>query len=261
MRAKFVKMSNVGRYFSNLFLNVIFFGFGLFALFFSSVVAKAQALHPEVRRTRGFEEYKRQKKLLEVDRDKGLAAHLETVELEKREYEAALEAHRRQKKKEKPLEYTPAYTEKKAERREDQIRSEKDLESFRAEKKAERKLLEQAHLNKMEELGLPEDRPRFDLNKRALYGATTSFGKSKSGGGSGFGGGSPGGFSAPDSYSPPPPSSFDEFPPPPTFPDDSFDLPPPPPPPPMPFDDGMGMSAPFDEFPPPPPPPVDDFQF
>ncbi len=253
-------MYNVHRYFPNLFLNVIIFGLGLFVLFFSSIAVQAQSLHPEVRRTRGFEEYKRQKKLLDVDRDKGLAAHLETVELEKREYEAALEEHRRQKKKDKPLEYTPAYTEKKTERREEQIRAEKDLESFRAEKRTERKLLEQANINKMEELGLPEDRPRFDLNKRALYGATTTFGKSKSGSGGSFGGGS-GGFSAPDSYSPPPPSSFDEFPPPPTFPDDNFDLPPPPPPPPMPFDDGMGMNAPFDEFPPPPPPPVDDFQF
>lgn len=254
-------MYNVRRYILNPFLNVFFFGLGLLIVLISTSLVSAQVLHPEVRRTRGFEEYKRQRKLLDVDRDKGLAAHLETVELEKREYQQALEAHRKQKKKDKPLEYTEAYTEKKAERREEIAKAEKDLESFRAEKREERRQLQQAHLNKMEELGLPEDRPRFDLDKRALYGATTNFGKSKSLGGSGGSSSSGGGFSSPD-YSPPP-SSFDEFPPPPSFPgEDNFDLPPPPPPPPMPFDDGMGMNqAPFDEFPPPPPPPVDDFQF
>ena len=112
----------------------------------------------------------------------------------------------------------------------------------------------------MEELGLPEDRPRYDVKKRVLYGATSHFGKGSgpSGGGSSFPDSGSGGFTPSGGG-----GGMDEFPAPPTsFPDDSFDLPPPPPPPPMPFDDSTGLNAPFDDFPPPPPPPpADDFQF
>ena len=134
--------------------------------FFVSLPVYAQDEHPEVRRTRGFEEYKKQKKLLEQERDRGLSLHLEKLEIEKREYAISLEEYKKEKSKEKPLEYTEAYQEKIQERKVERRESQRDLEDFRADKKVERRQLEQAHLNKMEELGLPEDRPRFDIKKR-----------------------------------------------------------------------------------------------
>ena len=243
-------------------LSILFTSVLLVGLFFASS-AKAQEEHPEVKRTRGYEDYNRQKKLIEQERDRGLSLHLEKLEIEKREAAVALEEYRKIKRKEKPLEYTEAYQENLAERKKEKKITEEELEEFRADKKIEKRQLEQAHLNKMEELGLPEDRPRFDIKKRALYGATAKFGKSNQlGGGSSGGGGSFDGGGG-SNYTPPPANSFDEFPPPPSFPgEDNFDLPPPPPPPPMPFDDGgMGNAAPFDDFPPPPPPPVEDFNF
>jgi len=241
-------------------LFIIFF-INIVGLYFSSH-AQAQVEHPEVKRTRGFADYNRQKKLMELERDRGLSLHLERVEIEKREYNQALEEYRKIKRKEKPLEYTEAYQEKIQERKKEHRQTEQELENFRNDKKIEKRQLEQAHLNKMEELELPEDRPRFDIKKRTLYGATSHFGKPSQLGGSSSGSGSSGGgFDGGGSnYTPPPSNSFDEFPPPPSFPgEDNFDLPPPPP---MPFDDGgMGNVAPFDDFPPPPSPPAEDFNF
>jgi hypothetical protein len=100
-----------------------------------------------------------------------------------------------------------------------------------------------------QELGLDQQRPRFDFTKRPDYGGPLKYGKIDSGGSR--------------SSSPSFPSG-NSFPPPPSFPNDSDnpaaiddfgDIPPPPPPMPFPngggdFDDGMGS-----DFPPPPPPP------
>ncbi len=222
------------------------------------LIAQAQTEHPEVVRVRGFSEYKKQKTLEGKDRQKGQELHFEKIENEKREYYLALEEYRKQKRKEKPLEETPSYLEKIQVRKEERLRSQSELEEFKLSKKQERKQLEQARLNKLEELGLPEQRPRFDIRKRTLFGATSSFGKLKNTGSNSTS--SP--VDSGTNFYSPPPASFDEFPPPPSFPgEDNFDLPPPPPPP-MPFDEGTSFNnMPFDEFPPPPPPPVDDFQF
>lgn len=221
-------------------------------------LAFAQIEHPELERVRGFNDYKKQRRLNDREREKGLALHLEKVEMEQREYRESLQEHRRMKRTEKPLEATPFYKENVRDRERDKQKRLQEQEEFIADKKVEKRLLNQAQINKLEELGLPEDRPRFDVKKRTLYGAASPFDKappSSGGGGSNSFAPSDGGFPTP------PPAPFDEFPPPPTFPgDDNFDLPPPPPP--MPYDEGMGMNnPPFDEFPPPPPPPGDDFQF
>ncbi len=254
----FAKMYNVRRYFLNrtstrqiLFMTML--------SMFSYQLAFAQVEHPELERVRGFDDYKMQRQMNDREREKGLALHLERIEMERREYEAALQEHRKVKRKEKPLESTPSYKENVRDRERDKQRRIAEQEEFIADKKVERRRLNQAKINKLEELGLPEDRPRFDIKKRTLYGAASPFDKappSTGGGGSNSFAPSDGGFPMP------PPAQFDEFPPPPTFPgDDNFDLPPPPPPP-MPYDEGMGMNnPPFDEFPPPPPPPGDDFQF
>jgi hypothetical protein len=223
-----------------------------------SCVAKAQEDHPEVVRTEGFKEYKRQKKFIEEEREKGLSLHLERQEIERREYDEALKEYRKEKAKEKPPELTPLYKEYLASKDEDQRQNQADLEEFREDKKAQNRELKIVHLDPMEELGLPEDRPRYDIKKRALYGATTKHFGRVSGAGvpdSGSSGGSGG-----SSNFTPPSSGFDEFPPPSSggFPEDNFDVPPPPPPP-MPFDDGgTSFNTPFEDFPPPPPPPPDD---
>lgn len=225
----------------------------------SPTLSLAQVEHPEVRRVRGFEQYKKQRKLVDREREKGLTLHLEKLEMEKREYDRALAEYRKEKRKEKPLEETLAFKQRIEERREEKRDAEIDREEFRQFKRVEQKQIAQAKLNKMEELGLPEDRARFDLKKRALYGAPSSFGKGPKASTGSAAPYSPPASSGSDYYPTPPPPSFDEFPPPPSFGDDSFDLPPPPPPP-LPYDDGTGFnSAPFDEFPPPPPPPIDDF--
>lgn len=220
-------------------------------------------VHPEVERVRGFDEHQKEKREAERDRERGLQIHLEQIEIEKRAYAKAVEEYRKQKKTTKPLEETPAYktylTEKAANERE----AEKFREEFKVEKREEARLRKQANLDPMRELYLPEDRPRFDVKNRTLYGAESQFGKGgfKGGGridpGSGDTGG---GFSSPG-YNPPEntftPPGFDEFPPPPI--EDNFDLPPPPPLPPM--DGDLGPPDDFFPPPPPPPPPMEDYQF
>lgn len=107
-----------------------------------------------------------------------------------------------------------------------------------------------------QELGIDQERPRFDFKKRN-FGTSTA-----SGGGSGRGGGgsSSGGFNPGNSSFPPPPT-FDDFsdgyvPAPNVSPEDFGDVPPPPPPP-MGFDQGFGTGS---EFIPPPPPPPGSFE-
>lgn len=106
------------------------------------------------------------------------------------------------------------------------------------------------------ELGLDQERPRYDYKKRASFGASSKLKSTPSAGASTSRGASP--------NFPPPPSSFDDFGggdggfvPAPEMPGDFGDVPPPPPPPPMTFpDEGFGGGADFgnDYIPPPPPP-------
>lgn len=129
----------------------------------------------------------------------------------------------------------------------DQARKKKEEETFRAQLEQfleiRRKVRNQSRstvkLTEEEELGLIEDRERFDWDKRNLLDSKGAGGKKTS---------SPSRGSIlppiPQEFVPPPP------PPPPT-PDFELDVPPPPPPPPMPeFSDGNFGG----EIPPPPPP-------
>ncbi len=250
VRCYFLKLTSTRK----IFFQILFMGM---LSMISYQLAFAQVEHPELERVRGFDDYKKQRRMNDREREKGLALHLERIEMERREYEAALQEHRKAKRKEKPLESTPSYKENVRDRERDKQKRLEEQEEFIADKKVEKKRLTQAQINKLEELGLPEDRPRFDIKKRTLYGAASPFDKAPPA----TGGGSNSFAPSDNSFPTPPPAQFDEFPPPPTFPgDDNFDLPPPPPP--MPYDEGMGLNnPPFDEFPPPPPPPMDDFQF
>ncbi len=219
--------------------------------------------HPEVERARGFQEYLEQKRKLMKTQDQGLQIYLEGLEVQAREQERARQEYKMQKKSEIKPELSREYQEHLGERQ--ATRDEKDLLelNYRKEKLVEAQILNQIRLDKMAELGLPENRPRYDLEKRSLYGGQPQFSRSKvpfpnQPSAPNFGsGGSP----FPPSQEPfPPAAPFDDFPPPPAFPDDNFDLPPPPPMDPLEGESGTGSD---DFFPPPPPPPAfeDNFQF
>jgi hypothetical protein len=233
---------------------------------FQGFVALAQSLstgaatHPEVVRVLGFEEHQQQKKQNNQELERGLRLHLESLEIQAREYEKARREYQAEKRSEVPPEKQPSYREHVESR--DEQRKERFLavQEQRRIKAEERRLLKNIHLDGSRELGLPENRPRYEIDKRALYGAEPKFSRSKEvfpgGGGytppanNNFGSGS--GSGNQDVF--PPPAPFDDFPPPPTFPEGDFDLPPPPP-----MDaDPMMPGGGEDFFPPPPPPAFDD---
>lgn len=218
--------------------------------------------HPEVERARGFQEYLEQRKKLLNAQDQGLQIYLEGLEIQAREYEKARREYLAQKKSEIKPELSREYQEHIFDRQ--AAMDERDLLelNYRKERLEEVRILNQIRLDKMAELGLPENRPRYDLEKRSLYGGKPEFSRSKDPfpgmpSAPSFGsGGSP--FPPPQEAFPPP-APFDDFPPPPAFPDDNFDLPPPPPMDALGGEPGTGSD---DFFPPPPPPAFDDnFQF
>ncbi len=218
--------------------------------------------HPEVERARGFQEYLDQKRKLMNAQDQGLQIYLESLEIQARDYEKARIEYQAQKKSEIKPELSSEYQEHVDDRQ--AARDEKDLLelNYRKERLEEARILNQIRLNKMAELGLPENRPRYEFEKRSLYGGKPQFSRSKDPFPSlpsapGFGSGS---SPFPPPQEPfPPAAPFDDFPPPPAFPDDNFDLPPPPPMDSLGGEPGTGSD---DFFPPPPPPAFDDnFQF
>lgn len=212
----------------------------------------------EDERRKGFYQKQKEDKEFEQEREAGLKQYLkEQAEWEEQRRKDIL-ADKKRKKEEAPLENGPEY---KADR-EEKYRDYEEYESHRRTYIKDKKAQEPKNASEaakreawaMEEYGLDQERPRFDIAKRNLYGgkggATTSSPGSVSG--------SPN-ISAPSF---PPPPVFDDFGgegyvPPPFPPADTFEAPPegfPPPPPPMPFPEG---GADFDSggyFPPPPPP-------
>lgn len=218
--------------------------------------------HPEVERVRGFAEYLRQKNKRDTDLERGLQIHLEKLEIQAREYEKARQEYAREKKREVPPENSVAYRDHIIERQNIRKEDQNAIQEFKVEKARERSLLRSVGLDGMTELGLPENRPRFELEKRTLYGGKATFSRPKDPlPDRNFGRPSNNNFTQP----PPPPSDFpdfgaesapfDEFPPP-AFPEgDNFDLPPPPPMDPFLGEPGTGAD---DFFPPPPPPPEFD---
>jgi hypothetical protein len=217
--------------------------------------------HPEVERVRGFSEYLKEKNKRNSDQERGLQIHLEMLEVQAREYEKARREYAKQKKQEILPENSSAYRdhiiERQALRREDINAS---LE-YKKERAREQRLLRSIGLNGMLELGLPELRPRYDREKRSLYGGKTNYSRPKETLPDRNFGRPSNNFTQP----PPPPTDFpdnfgmepppfDDFPPP-AFPEDGFDLPPPPPMDPFLGEPGTGAD---DFFPPPPPPPEFD---
>lgn len=214
-------------------------------------------LHPEVERALGFDEYLQKRNLFNKEQDQGLRLHLETLEIQAREYEQARKEFRREQKLIKTPEHLPSYQEHLDSRqgqREDRILAQKEQQRLKAE---EKRMLGRIRLDAMKELGLPETRPRYEIEKRSLYGGDPKFSRSKEVFPSGGGYTPPPPSAAPTSpgSDPFPPPAFDDFPPP-AFPEDNFDVPPPP----MPMDGDPGAPSGGDDFfpPPPPPPPFED---
>lgn len=211
--------------------------------------------HPEVERVKGFPEYLKQKKKNTYDQERELQIHLEMLEVQAREYEKARLEYVRQKKSEILPENSVAYRDHIIERQTLRNEDSAALAEFKNEKARELRLLKGVGLDGMTELGLPETRPRYELEKRSLYGGKTSYLKPKDAMPERNFGRPSNQFSAPPPMENPEPAPFDDFPPP-AFPDEGFDLPPPPP---MdPFLGEPGTGGPDDFFPPPPPPPEFD---
>lgn len=212
-------------------------------------------------RVLGFEEHQQQKRQNTQELERGLRLHLEKLEIQAREYEKARREYQSEKRSEVPPEKQPSYQEHLQERTELSKENLLAVEEQRKIKAEERRLLNNIRLDGLRELGLPEKRPRYPVDKRALYGAEPKFSRSREslpGGGGytppmnnnfGSGGGNQDLF--------PPPAPYDDFPPPPTFPEGDFDLPPPPPP----MEADPMMPGGDDFFPPPPPPPAFDDNF
>lgn len=212
-------------------------------------------------RLAGFAEHKAGDKVIGREREKGKTAYYEELERWERARKAALDQHKKQVKATSPVEGGPEYREQKRKVRAERDQAEKTrLEYVRQKNAVLSKKRSKIAVSEEEELGLTEKRPRYDVTKRALFGAKPKYGaaagSTPSYGGGGFGGGNspppppPEDFPPGDAYIPPPPvPEYDgsEFPPPPPLPAPSFedgDFPPPPPPPPPPVDFGGGDFAP-----------------
>lgn len=203
----------------------------------------------------GFGEHQTENKIFDREREKGRNAYLEGLEQAERERLAARDLFRKNKKTQKPAEETSDYTENVKAREAQLAEQEKIRAAYVREKQA---ILARRHhsvaVTPMEELGLDQTRPRYDVRHRALYGNGKLKSSHSSSGGGGGGSYQPPMDEGPTANSgmmppPPPPAEFDEMPP---------------PPPPMPapsFEDGGGADFPpppspdFNDFPPPPPPP------
>lgn len=216
-------------------------------------------------RLSGFHSHEKAQVIHDRERAKGQTAYNEELEQWERQRNAAIAEHKRQRKATSPLEGGPEdradLAEKKAYAKEAE---EQRLEYVRIKNKMSAQRKRNVAITPEEELGLLEKRPRYEVSRRVLYGASTkvrSLPTARSGGGSSpnYSGSVPGGTL-------PPPPTFDDFGggggdgyiPPPVVPE--YDEMPPVPPPPSGFEEGDFPAAPeFNDFPPPPPPPMDGF--
>lgn len=232
----------------------------------SFIPAKSFSQNKEAARRKSFYRHKEEARQADIERERGLREYLAEQAAWDEQRERDRKADQKRKKQEVPGEDSPEY---KAEQRR-RLAEYEELEAAR-KKFVQQKKLEEAKDSKevaareawaMEEYGLDQQRPRFALDKRVLFGAKPSTNSSHASGGSSSSfGGSGGSFnnnSNNNSYAEPAPySGFDGYVPPPPFPEgnDGY-VPPndgfvPPPPPAFPgtgeFDGGF--------YPPPPPPP------
>lgn len=233
----------------------------LTAFFLSFWGLNATAQDSEVDRLSGFAKHQKDNVQYDKAREQGERAFLEEEEQWENKKQRALEDHKKISKQRVMDEDGPEAQEDAAQKKKVAEKYEKEKELY-AENRKKKKSFDRQALGlptELQELGLDQERPRYDYRKRASFGATPRFGKnlpssSGSSGGGSFGGG--GGGGSPSNF--PPPPNFDDFPdggylPAPTLNDDYMgDIPPPPPPPPFGGDPGFQGES---DFPPAPPPP------
>jgi hypothetical protein len=240
-----------------------------FVVISTCLSAKAQEF--EIQRLKGFAEHQSEEKQFDRERQKGEAEFLEEQEQWERQRQLDLVEFKKEKAASVMKDDGPEFKQDQKEKARWDKEYEANREAYIKELKSFDRKSYPDLVSEKTELGLDQTRPRYDLKKRVLYGATSKYGKS-SGASSGpvsFSPGSNYGNSGSGNSSFPPPPTFDDFNnndngyvPAPNMSDGYGDdiPPPPPPPPPMPFPDGGGDFNNFNnEIPPPPPPPMDDF--
>lgn len=230
--------------------------------------SSAFAQSAEVERLQGFAKQQNEGNQFDKARQQGERAYLEEEEQWENQKDRALQEYKKNKSHAGMTEDSPEARADAAAKKEYADVYEKERRSYVAlsKKQAEidRKALKLP--SEPQELGLLEERPRYDYRKRAMYGAPLKFGKNASSSSSGSGSGYSGGFGGGSGSSFPPPPTFDDgggYVPAPNNADDFGDIPPPPPPPPV-FGDGVNGMDDFggsnfggdSDFPPPPPPPI-----
>ncbi len=221
----------------------------------------ARAMDAEEERLRGFAEHQSKLSRFDEAREGGKRAYLEEQEQWASEKDRDLAEYKKNKPKDVPAmdESSPQYREWEKQKKAQAQAYEETRKAFAAQSAKNKELDREAKglPTLAQELGLDQERPRFDFAKRHFG---TSPGGSSASSGSGRGGG--GSFNSGNSSFPPPPT-FDDFsdgyvPAPNVSPEDFGDVPPPPPPPmPTGFDNGFNNGS---EFIPPPPPPPGNFE-
>ncbi len=214
-----------------------------------------QDLNHESNRRKAYKQFEDEKKKTEKEQNKGLALWLEEQEQWDLTREKAVFDYKKTKRP-TPQEFSKEYYDDLAEKerglrvveegRKQHIQVKKDI------------LAQYQPLNvatEEEELGIYDQRPRYDLRKRGRNKWTKSgatIGSGSAGAPSPGGGDNSGGFQGGDNFDfpPPPPTDFSNVP------QDNFDDFPPPPPPPTDFGSPPGMyDSGFGDAPIPPPPP------
>lgn len=230
----------------------------LTAFIVSSWGSEAAAQISEAERLSGFAKHQKENSQYDKARQQGERAFLEEEEQWENKKMRALQEFKKQRKDRFVQDDGPEFQEDAAQKKKRLLQYEKDRELYAQDRKKKKSFDRQALglPSEIQELGLDQDRPRYDYRKRASFGATPKYGKNSPSSSGSSGGSYGGGGSSSPSF--PPPPSFDDFQdggylPAPTLNDDYMgDIPPPPPPPP--FGGDMGFSGEGD-FPPPPPPP------
>lgn len=234
----------------------------IFVPFFLGPGAGAQISEKE--RLSGFAEHQKNQERFDEARLKGERAYFEEEEQWENQKNRTLEGYKKTKKQAVVHDDGPEAKADAAAKIEYAKKYEEDRRAY-AKKRSRQDVVVHEDLNlptEAQELGLNEERPRYDYRKRAMFGGQPKYGKVTGGSSSSAGGGSGRGSISPGGTSFPPPPTFDDFGgadggyvPAPSMPDDFGDIPPPPPPP-MPMGDDFGGEG--MDFPPPPPPPFND---
>lgn len=230
----------------------------ILAPFFLASLAGAQISEKE--RLSGFAEHHKNQERFEAARLKGERAYLEEEEQWEHQKSRTLESYKKSKKQGIVNDEGPEAKADAVAKRAYEQQYEQDRRTYTEKRSAQDVVVRESQNlpSELQELGLHEERPRYDYRKRAMFGGQPKYGSTASGG---SGGSSRGGSISPGGTSFPPPPTFDDFGggdggyvPAPNMPEDYGDVPPPPPPP-MPMGDDFGGFGGEQDFPPPPPPP------